>query len=460
MSIRENFRDENTCDNGKNLPNRRNNPSDNGPVPTYVELITLARAAGKDKNPDIKALIEYAVETGDPRELRDLAEYLNCCVFEAMLNPDPFESSISPEEAGGELELGLVRNRDCDIIPFGLRLNEIIRNVLLFGLTGSGKTTTAKKILSSLLSTTVKMMVFDSKGDFLNFPSLFPGVEIWKFKLPSPDFRWNPLEPSLGNWKKHIDSFVPVFADSLGFYGGQTTECFIYEMLLQLGHKYNVHRGVFPSMLDLLDFLKKKELDQEFKRGSEIYRSFERFLNRVKSMVFAFEETFNCSTGYDLDQFLNHHVIFDITDLKEDARSFFVELFIHQAIRWRMEKRITGGKILNLVSFDEAKNFLPAYREEKGTMANMSKLIALSREFGFGYLVSECDPSLLSHSIKAESCVRLCFNLTEGKDIAAAARSLALNPEQTKEIQALNTGQAIVRLAGRIDEPFVIQVTK
>jgi len=212
-----------------------------------------------------------------------------------------------------------------------------------------------------------------------------------------------------------------------------------------------IHRMPYPSLPDLFDFLKKKEVNQEFKRGTETYTSFERFLSRVKNMVYAFEETVDCSTGYNLGELLGHHVVFDIRDLKEDAQTFFVELFMNQVIRYRMGKNETGGIFRNLAVLDEAKRLMPAYREgQQNAIANMSKTIAFSREFGVGYLVCECDPHLLAHSIKAECYARLCFNLTEGRNIAAAASSLALNPEQTAEIQTLAVGQAIVRLAGRI----------
>lgn len=214
-------------------------------------------------------------------------------------------------------------------------------------------------------------------------------------------------------------------------------------------------------MIDLLDFLKKKEVNQEFKRGTETYTSFERFLSRVKSMVYAFEETVDCSTGYNLGELLGHHVVFDIRDLKEDAQTFFVELFMNQVIRYRMGKNEVGGILRTVAGIDEAKRLMPAYREEKqNAIANMSKTIAYSREFGIGYLVCECDPNLLAHSIKAECYARLCFNLTEGSDIAAAASSLELNTEQKEAIQTLGVGECIVRLAGRIDQPFFIQVTK
>jgi len=55
-------------------------------------------------------------------------------------------------------------------------------------------------------------------------------------------------------------------------------------------HKDNVQHGQFPSLLNLLEFLRTKEIDEEYQRGTGTYRSFERLLNRVKSLVSAFED--------------------------------------------------------------------------------------------------------------------------------------------------------------------------
>ena len=56
-------------------------------------------------------------------------------------------------------------------------------------------------------------------------------------------------------------------------------------------HKDNVQHGQFPSLLNLLEFLKMKEIDEEYQRRTGTYRSFERLVDRVKFLVSAFEGT-------------------------------------------------------------------------------------------------------------------------------------------------------------------------
>lgn len=56
-------------------------------------------------------------------------------------------------------------------------------------------------------------------------------------------------------------------------------------------HKDNIQHGQFPSLLNLLEFLKMKEIDEEYQRRTGTYRSFERLVNRVKFLVSVFEGT-------------------------------------------------------------------------------------------------------------------------------------------------------------------------
>lgn len=88
----------------------------------------------------------------------------------------------------------------------------------------------------------------------------------------------------------------------------------------------------------------------------------------------------------------------------------------------------------------------------------MSQYIALAREFGICLLLGECDPRLLARSIKSNCYTRFCFNQTHGDDIRDSAASLGLDHHQAREIQRLERGEAIVRLAGRITRPFVLRV--
>lgn len=219
---------------------------------------------------------------------------------------------------------------------------------------------------------------------------------MWHFRVPDAAFRWNPLEPPISDARRWGGIFSPVFANAAGFYPGQATENFGNERLLDLYPKYDTGRGTFPSVLDFRDYLVWLRANKKIDRYSEENQWFTRVLNRLESFCSAFGETVNCSRGFPLDEILAHHTVLDISALKPDAQSFFTETFLTQLVWRRMERGERGGALRTLAGFDEGKRLLPRYRELSGQgTSNMSNLVALAREFGIGFVVAECDPSLL-----------------------------------------------------------------
>jgi len=432
-----------------------------GAAPSLSSLASLAAAARAQEDETVKGLLRAAQRTQDPEIAQEAFEYLYALATEQVVEPDPFMPPVEPEQARGEMKLGMVRNSGC---TFGLNQKELCQHTLIVGRSGSGKTTLARTLLRQMVmmqgaaENASTIQVFDIKRDYVDLPGLFP--DVWLFRLPGEDFRWNPLEPPISDCQRWAAILAGVFANAAGFYGGMSTENLAYRYLLELYRKYDTGRGIYPCLFDLRDYLRWLEVYKKVNPRSEEYRWFVRIQNRVESLCEALGETVNCSHGYALTEVLGHHVVFEMAELKQDAQSFFTETFLTQAVWLRIDRQKRGGTLRNLAVFDEAKRLMPKYREEaQQAISNMSNIMAFGREFGVGFLVGECDPALLANSIKSSCYARFCFSQTGGRDVADSARSLGLDLEQAAEIQRLAVGEAIVRLADRIKRPFVLQVT-
>lgn len=424
-------------------------------------IASLAAVAESQDDTTAKNLVRAAYYSQDPDLAQTACEYLGNLVMEKTLNPDPFAPPVDADEAVGEIVLGTVINSDC---AFGLCLFEIVRHVLITGSTGFGKTTLITRLLKETIhlarhkNKKISIQVFDIKRDYRKLHASYP--QILLFTLPGKSFRWNPLEPPIKDWRRWAGIFAASFANSCGFYGGMGTENYLYKYLLVLYSKYDPANGLYPCLLDLLDYLHGLKDRKKIDRYGEEYQSYSRILNRVESLCYSFGETINCSCGYSLAKVLDNDVVYDLAELKPDAQTFFTETFLTQSVWYRIETGQRGGSLRNLAVFDEAKQLMPKYREtSQQAIANMSHNVAMGREFGVGFVVGECDPSLLANSIKANCYARFCFNQSSNNDIRDSAASLGLNAEQAGEFQNLDIGQAIVRLAGRIGRPFVLQVT-
>jgi DNA helicase HerA-like ATPase len=434
-----------------------------GGVPSLRSLAVLAGEAKATDDKTVKNLLKSAECTQDTGVKWMAYEYLGRLALKQVLEPDPFAPPIDAEVAKGELPVGRIGNSGCE---FGLWMRELVQGTYVSGRIGSGKTTFIRRLLVQLLTlcryvaTSARFLVFDIKRDYVDLPVRFP--EVVGFRLPGPGFRWNPLEPPIRDVGVWAGIFSAAFANSVGFHGGMSTEYLLNEYLERLYAKYDVENGVYPCLLDLRDFLGWVRAKEKIDRWTERYRSFERIKNRVEGLCRSLGSTINCSRGYPLSELLGRHVVLDMARLKKDAQSFFTEMFLTQAIQYRMEREERGGELRTLAVFDEAKRLMPRFREEgQHAVSNMSDSIAQGREFGIGFIAAECHPRLLGDSIKSSAFARVCFGQTSGKDVEDSGKALGLSDQdQVPALYMLDRGEAVVRLSERIDRPFVLRVSK
>ena len=429
-------------------------------VPNLGMLTALAVSRGVEDDPRVKKLLWTVKCTRDPEIALDALEYIEALAAEYALNPDPFRPAPSASETWGEYEIGVVDNSGC---VFGLRQRELPRHVFASGSSGEGKTTFFVRLGSEVLEhetdPPVKLIIFDRKGG--DYSKLARGrSDVWEISVPGPEFRWNPLEPPFPDFERWCGISAPVQANAHGLQGGQGSEIYEYKAMLDVGQKYDTDAGVYPSPYDLRDALTWMKANKKVDRYTDERNWHARVLSRMENICYAFGETVNCSRGFPLGEILGHHNIFDISMLKPDAANYFVEMFLTQAIWYRRMTGEKGGVLRNVAIFDEGKAIFSARRGEgQNAVSNISQITAMAREYGFSLCVGDNDASQVSDTFKKSAYARICFNQTHGEEVREAALSLGLDREQAQMIQRLEVGQAIVRLADRIDGPFVVRIT-
>jgi len=387
---------------GTRRPRRRGTAAHES-APSFSSLASLAAAAGVEDDETVQNLLGAVQATHDSEIAWDAYELIENLAYERWASGDPFYPSVTAEEVQGEFEIGVAEFSGC---PVGIRPDEAVQHTLFLGRSGSGKTTAMRRLFREVISKgpsmqpPVHLLVFDIKNDYDVLARDFPGI--WRFAVPGPDFRFNVLEPpgcGVGEW---CGQFAETFANSAGFYAAQGTVNLLDRLLRELYARYDTAHGQFPCLLDLHDFLVSLKAGKKVERYSEEYHWFERILSRVESYASALGETVNCSRGFDLGEILAHHTILSLRAVRGDAASLLTEVFLAQAVQWRMARGERGGRLRNVCGFDEGKHLFPRYREETGQgINNMSNLIANARDVGLGLAVADCDPSLLANSIKS-----------------------------------------------------------
>jgi len=112
--------------------------------------------------------------------------------------------------------------------------------------------------------------------------------------------------------------------------------------------------------------------------------------------------------------------------------------------------------------FDEAKRVFDVNKEFRQVTSEMGVapidiITDEIREFGEALIVSDQEPSKLTHSIKANTYVKIVGFLGHGKDIDDIAEAMDLSGEEREAITKLERGEWLVKLAGRYTKPFMIK---
>jgi len=121
-----------------------------------------------------------------------------------LLKPPP------QDLAGGDYPVGLIHYGKDSFYPFGLREDEFIQHIGIFGRSGSGKTNLAYLLLRGLVQAGKPFLVFDWKRnyrDLIRVPE-FADLLIFTVGRDVAPFRFNPLVPPPGTpatvWLKKL----------------------------------------------------------------------------------------------------------------------------------------------------------------------------------------------------------------------------------------------------------------
>jgi hypothetical protein len=145
---------------------------------------------------------EYLVAETDTRQTIErtlrvlLAQRLNE-TFESehvLLKPPP------EDVARGEYPVGMIHYGQNGFYPFGLREEEFIQHIGIFGRSGSGKTNLAYLLLHGLTKAGKPFLVFDWKRNYRDLISspTFADLVIFTVGRSVAPFRFNPLIPPPG----------------------------------------------------------------------------------------------------------------------------------------------------------------------------------------------------------------------------------------------------------------------
>ncbi len=365
----------------------------------------------------------------------------------------------TPEQVAGPYELGTVQYAGKDGSEFGLRENEWIQHLGVFGRSGAGKTNLGFWIFRQLLQHRKPVLVFDWKRnyrDLLAFPE-FKDVEIYTVGRDVAPFSFNPLIPPAGTEPKTwLKQLIEVVAHAYSL--GNGVLFLLQEALDGVYEEFGVYSGQVTRWPTFRDVMKKAKAREVRGRESAWMSS---TLRALSSLCFGHtDKVLNSQTNgnNNIPELITKSVILEMDSLGQADKIFLISsllLFIHHL-------RMTEGKrelFKHAIIIEEAHHVLSnEKRSFIGGQSVMEITFREIREFGESILILDQSPSSIAHSALANAYCTICLNLKHQKDVSAMAQSMLLDGDEKDILGSLEVGEAVVKLQGRVAKPFKIRI--
>lgn len=298
-------------------------------------------------------------------------------------------------------------------------------------------------MLNQLQALGVPWLYFDFKQDARHLPN----DTIWVFR-----WNWLKLNPLLApkgvQQTQWVQTLADIFAHVFGWFHG--SENYLLEFLHKL---LDSSRGV-PTLKDLYELIKKAE-----ERTRKRMDYFDVVMNRLQSMLLVLGDVIDCKRGLPIEELLKHPVVLELDGLRRDEANFLVELILAYIFHYRIANG-ERGKLKHVLVFDEATRVFFKSRQWRETtlelgMPFVDVVPQIIRDYCEGMIFAAQEPSIISHSVLANTNLKIIGFLGEGEDIDRIAQSLDLSLVERSTISKLRCGEWIVKKQGI--RPFLMK---
>ena len=402
----------------------------------------------------------------------------------------PMISSSEDGVAIGKISDG---HRAIDKMVFELSEKDLNKHTFVCGITGSGKTTTVKRIL---LNCNKPFMVIESaKKEYRNLLEKVPRV----YTLGKPEInciRFNPFYVQRGiNLQTHIDYLKDLFNASFSFYGpmpyilerclhnvykkkGWNLTLGYHPLLINLKNKSEMfsseymkkkyeleaHKQLFPTMTDLKKEVRRyieREMQYDGEVGGNIKTA---ILTRLESLcVGAKGYMFNTTECMDMEDMLKNNVVFELEGLADDSDKAFcvgmLVIFINEYRQvFKEEHSSEEIGLQHLLVIEEAHRLLKNIETERSSenignpkgkaVEHFTNMIAEMRSYGQGVIIAEQIPSKLAPDVIKNSSNKIIQRVVSADDQGLIANTIGMKQEDAVLLGSLRTGMGLCHKEG------------
>jgi hypothetical protein len=383
----------------------------------------------------------------DVKERRDLE-----CMFEAYaalaLSDVPSGGAVGlfppppPERALGDIDLGYVRYAGKDSFLFGLRDEELIRHVGIYGSSGCGKSNGIALILDGLMKASIPFLLCDFKRTFRGLLQDYKS-RVLVFTVgdsrTSP-FKMNPLTPPPGTsaevWAKKV-----IGALSHAFCQGAGSESLLVTALDD-AYRKTAAENRWPTFRDVAQLL--EEQPARGRKGmwmDSAQRAVTSVSNGNAADVFCPEH----STAFT--DLLTESVVLELDLLNQAEQTFLSEVILLWIIQYRMNNNVDRETLKHAIVIEEAHHLLSA---PPGVGDGSEPVIHVAlrevRELGESVILATQNASIVPVAVFGNQATTLAFHTKHQRDVSSTAQAMLLKDEAKDELGRLPVGEAIVRV--------------
>lgn len=388
-------------------------------------------------------------------------------------------------------------HRPLPNIEFSLSDADLNKHTFICGITGSGKTTTVKGILTNCKKPF--MVIESAKKEYRNISSSKNKQPLTVYTLGKPEInclQFNPFYVQCGvNLQTHIDFVKDLFNASFSFYGpmpyiletclhniykkkGWNLTLGYHPCLVNLENAAKIfdstymknqyalesHKYLFPTMQDLKGEV-KRYIEEEMQYDSEVGGNIKTaIIARLESLCVGSKGfMFNTNEFINMDKIMRENIVFELEGLADDSdKAFCVGLLVIFINEYRqITKEETGAEKLDLqhlLVIEEAHRLLKNMETERSSenmgnpkgkaVEHFTNMIAEMRSYGQGVIIAEQIPSKLAPDVIKNSSNKIIQRVVSADDQSLVANTIGMKEEDAVYLGSLRTGVALCHKEG------------
>jgi len=411
-----------------------------------------------------KLYMNYAF-SDDAEKKTDIARFIHALylkyVSHAVLKNQILLEPPAKQIVRGDYPVGIISYADNDLYTFNLRENDWQRHVCITGMSGSGKTTLAFQLIRNFIVKQKPFLIMDWKKSFR--PLMLIDPEILLFTTGNETigngFKVNLNRPPKGvPPKEWISIITDVILES--FNASHGTAKIIAEAMDEAFRDFKVYQGSdnYPTWYQIYDRLQEKEAESRNNR-----RETEWLTTAVRighMLTFGDFGKSLCTKGAEemtVEELLEKKVIFELYSLNTVQKKFFCEYLLTYIYKLKKNMNMVSDVFKHAIIVDEAHNIFlrekPTFMKE--TVTDM--IYREMREYGEALICMDQHVSKLSETVVGNSACIIAFQQILPGDVEVISTLTQLR-DKRQYFSMLDIGQAVVRLAERYNDPFMIKV--